>query len=313
MIKTMILQSRPISADLQLLIVSGLDQWLSMGTQQSAAFPGVLLLERGAVVMAIGFSVDAAGHCTATLPICVRPLDERTPTFVATCYSQLSDYVTSSHLKSLRCLLDSTTSPATLQLLQRCSWQTAATIVRWALRMSEERWLAFASTAGWSERFWIREVDVHTTMVDEILTEALADSQDLPVTMRPSARELILNWDALAQGYQAMGVSSLDQKSELAGLLVFSTIRDARQTNIEYIGVRTGFRRSGVARTLIRQVLQKTLVGEIVTAYADAANDPANRLYERCGFEVDGRWMLLNWDLSMNTRQQNEERNSLNR
>ncbi len=133
----MILQSRQICTDLQLLVVSGLDQWLPMGAQQSGSFPGVLLLERGAVVLAIGFSVDAAGHCTATLPICMRPLEVRNPAFIEIGYTQLAGYVAASNLKSLRCLFEPTTSPATLQILQRCSWRTAATIVRWALRLSE--------------------------------------------------------------------------------------------------------------------------------------------------------------------------------
>ncbi len=74
-----------------------------------------------------------------------------------------------------------------------------------------------------------------------MLTEALADSEDLPVTMRPSAKELILNWDALVQGYEAVGVSCSDQDSELAGLLVFSTLREVQQTNIEYIGYERDF------------------------------------------------------------------------
>ena len=59
---------------------------------------------------------------------------------------------------------------------------------------------------------------------------------------------------------------------------------------LEYMWVRPGFRRHGVATDLIRNVLRRLLNGGFVTIWLWVldGNEPARRLYEKCGFTSTG-------------------------
>lgn len=292
---TTILQSRQITTELRVLVVSDLSEWLRYTRNSASRFPGVVVLRHNTVALAIGFSVDAGGHCTATLPICAQPRDEQNTALAVLGYSELAAFSAAQNHRSLRCLIDMNCEQQTRELLAACEWKLVATIVRWGRTIPVHAGSDVDASQSGSNSFFIRKINVHELDVDALLNETLLESDDLPPEMRPRPLELVQNWDALESGYQADGLFECSGTSELAGLIVSSAASEGQQINIEYLGVRPQFRRRGIARMLIQHCMTQRAAGSLMTAYADAANGAANKLYEGLGFRPDGRWMLFLW------------------
>lgn len=88
------------------------------------------------------------------------------------------------------------------------------------------------------------------------------------------------------------------QESTPAGVLLMARI-PARQTlELVYLGLIPQFRGRGLGRELVRRAIDLTREADcdLVTVAVDAANDPAVRLYARCGFRETSRrraWMMV--------------------
>jgi len=128
-------------------------------------------------------------------------------------------------------------------------------------------------------------------------------SEDLASQSPPTAEALLNGWQHLQAKVfvcrieqEIAGVMSCATNTITAATIPSTALPPETNVCIEYIGVVPVFRRRQVASLMIRQIPKlmsmDTDCGKNgfwsralkVTAYSDAANTPATRLYQRCGF-----------------------------
>jgi RimJ/RimL family protein N-acetyltransferase len=90
------------------------------------------------------------------------------------------------------------------------------------------------------------------------------------------------------------GEWTIEVRNEKAVALVGVTREQdtpADECYLEYVWVRPGFRHRGIATDLIKNVLRRLLNRGFVTIWLWIldGNEPARRLYEKCGFTSTGR------------------------
>lgn len=125
---------------------------------------------------------------------------------------------------------------------------------------------------------------------EEALFETYADSRDAPEMDAFQRREDIL------AGYAAPPSSRWilsDEQGQYAGALVLTEQDHIGQLN--YLGVVPRARRKGLARTVVSWTLSHFRSRDVghVMVRLDARNEPALRLYERCGFLESHRDVLM--------------------
>lgn len=130
--------------------------------------------------------------------------------------------------------------------------------------------------------------------LESVLDEILRHSDDLPADIRPTGARLLKTWcgrgDLLVLVRDPSGVAGI---AALSGLATSSAV-------LEYIGVVPAYRRRGIGRRLLRLVEQQIMSrpgneGDgplVLTAYADAANEPAVSLYRAAGYSRTERYQL---------------------
>lgn len=133
-----------------------------------------------------------------------------------------------------------------------------------------------------------------TKVVCQILAES-ADLQRLPV---PLADDLLEDWRT-----RQVAIVLIRHDAQVIGLCAVATgssqfLDDSESTTalIQYIGVIPECRRTGIASgfmTLLPQILMRDDQPEFrkivsLRVFCDTENEPARRLYARCGFEISG-------------------------
>ncbi len=104
-------------------------------------------------------------------------------------------------------------------------------------------------------------------------------------------------WDAYHKELQTAtesimlvaGIDSTFHGTEIAGFIVARVIAD--EVHINNVAVRPAFRGYRIGSRLLRATLEQAQRGGAAIARLEvrAGNQAAQRLYRRCGFEVDGR------------------------
>lgn len=134
----------------------------------------------------------------------------------------------------------------------------------------------------------------------DIRLTALTDSPHaFAVTAAEAASRSDADWEALVRERCASGVSTTWLAHDSAGRAVgmVAAFDDPATTNLELVSmwVAPEARGHGLARRLVDSVV--TWAGErqapTVGLWVTCGNDPAIRLYERCGFTVDGDYRPL--------------------
>jgi ribosomal protein S18 acetylase RimI-like enzyme len=121
-----------------------------------------------------------------------------------------------------------------------------------------------------------------------LLLETYKDSADCPelARLRPIS--------AVIAGHQAAGefdpslweILRVDGRN--AGCILLAPLSDGRSVELAYIGVAPEFRRRGIATLLLRRALARCRArgARRLTLAVDERNEPAKRLYQRCGFQI---------------------------
>lgn len=104
-------------------------------------------------------------------------------------------------------------------------------------------------------------------------------------------------WDAYHKEMESGGdtimlVARTDlafHQNEIAGFIVARIIAD--EVHVNNVAVRPDFRGQRLGSTLLRRALEQGRLkgANVARLEVRAGNQAAQRLYERCGFEVDGR------------------------
>ncbi|MBL8814678.1 MAG: GNAT family N-acetyltransferase [Planctomyces sp.] len=293
-----------LQGDLRFAIVESLADWLH--GQSAVSFPGALLFDRSRLLVAAGFSTDSASVVSATTPI-VAPDHEPAsiPSHVLQLYSGLAYYARSQGWPAIRCLISFPVDDETRFQFSECPWEEAAIIQHWCRECSIVAESGSTLSLRDGSQIEILETDAgliqHQT---EDLRLILESSDDLPDALRPRADDLIGNWIRLdGVRYFIARKKSKYPNSGCIGLVVICG------RNIEYLGVSPGYRRQGVGAALVNESIRmierhscrdSALRGgsqgnSEVTAYSDASNVAANRLYDRLDFHVKSKWLLLVW------------------
>jgi len=127
---------------------------------------------------------------------------------------------------------------------------------------------------------------VSRNVLCDLLDETLQHSSDLPALPLPTAGQLFRLWGL---SRSSISICVAVQNDQPAGLMVTSMLQDggkveASEVVIEYIGVRLGSRRQGIAAGLLSDGICGTLPPQRLTAFAGAENEAAGELYRRLGF-----------------------------
>lgn len=141
--------------------------------------------------------------------------------------------------------------------------------------------------------------------LQDILDEILANSNDLPASIRPTGARLLCTWVQ-----RRAWIFCISSSSGLEGIAAVSGLnRTASDENsdsdspktLEYIGVRPKCRRQGIGG-LLMQMAEDWILREmsnpdgesmVLTAYADADNEAAMALYQSNRYQQTEQYRLL--------------------
>ena len=270
--------------------------------ESNTPFPNIVLLRDNRPCAAIGYLPESTGTLVVAKPV-VFP-DASGEVHRALCV-QLLEYVkrhaVSEGMQRLHLLLPASDGETGfVRLLLELGFVQATQIVQWDLTV------AVSPPCSPPDRSTLQLIDFEANAavgceIRFAIDAILECSEDLTNQPPPTAAELLRQWQRL---HASVFVYRVEQ--EIAGLMSCATNRinpaDAAATStmlasevnvwIEYIGVLPAFRRKQIASRMISLIpTQLSSVCDAhnpqalrVTAYSDAANTPANRLYERCGF-----------------------------
>ncbi len=141
--------------------------------------------------------------------------------------------------------------------------------------------------------------------LQDILDEILANSDDLPASIRPTGARLLCTWvQRRAWLFCISGSNGLEGIAAVSGLNRTasddSSDSDSPMT-LEYIGVRPKCRKQGIGG-LLMQLAEDWILREmstpdgesmVLTAYADADNKAAMALYRGNGYQQTEQYRLL--------------------
>lgn len=299
---------------LRFAIVESLADWLN--GQSAVSFPGALLFDRSRLLVAAGFSMDSASVVSATTPIVAPDSDSiGIPSSVLQLYSGLAYYARSQNWPAIRCLVPFPIDDETRFQFSDCPWEEAAIIQHWCRELPasvhpRDSDLSVITSHSQCPLKDCSTIDIQETDAGAVrqriseLRQILESSDDLPESLRPRAEDLTGNWARLeGVRYFVARMNSEQENPVWVGLVVLCG------TNIEYLGVSPHHRRLGIGSALVNESMSAIArnltqnsgsIGEQhwspqVTAYSDASNLAANRLYDQMDFHVESKWMLLVW------------------
>lgn len=304
------------------------------------AFPGIILLYDHRPCAAIGYTREPCDTVAISEPIVL--LEATAEFFRAFCgqlIEAVKRRAVSEGARRLQILLPEPAGNAGLErVLTEHGFKSTTDIVQWDLFvaavdrcMSPDRSIIQLYDFAASNTASAREIQ-------SALDAVLDSSEDLASQPHPTAAELLTRWQGMGAhvfvyriGHEIAGLLTCVTHPILSAVtpVVGTTSHSDTHVCIEYIGVVPAFRRWQIATLLIREL--PTLLSSIcdsdspaserlemqqvshrlngiksqglkVTAYSDAANVPANSLYQRCGFVRTISRHLWCCDLARNAR-----------
>ena len=283
-------------------------------------FGGVILQSGGRGVAAMGFSHEPDRTLAITDPLFLQP----TPTGIRQQWTgwllrivfQYAEKNGSRLLRSLQPVETATSESWMTQTLASSGFTKRAGVAvleKWTSAVPVPVTLDHQESAGGSAR--TGEPDPSTVMdvlaatqwpgnaategaLKAVLRAILTESMDLPHLPVPDVDEMLTGWRR-----QQAEIVLVRQHGKAVGVCVVSVDSEpipAAQVSpaaiILYIGVIPEVRRTGIASHLVallpgllsgaQQPQSRAITG--LKTYCDAGNQPARRLYARCGFNVSG-------------------------
>lgn len=287
-----------------------------------AEFPGIILLYDHRPCAVIGYSRDTGATIGISEPIVLqKATDDVYRALFGQMIRAVSRRALSEGARRLQVLLPASADDrVTGPLLTEHGFFCAADIVQWDLSVAAgNRHTPPDQCTVQHYDFATGRMTAHSE-IQVALDAILKCSDDLSNQPQPTAAELLSRWHRMqAQVFVCWMEEAIagliacvtNPPLSLAATLPENTSTSDMNISIEYVGVVPVFRRRQIASSLIRRIpalfaavydaqsprseVCKTRhipVGQNrthlqalrVTAYADAANTPANSLYLRCGF-----------------------------
>lgn len=295
-------------------------------TAPESAFPGIVLSSGDSPCAAIGFAVEPGAVLAITVPVF---LGDAAPEIRVSGMRRLLQEVHSEAarrscrmIRFVQSLQTSGEADWLNRLMEDAGYAVRARIAQWEkttatpadvetervktlLEDAEVSFVSFTSDL-------LRADTTSQHLVRNLLRRILSDSHDLINLPSPDADELLRDW--IEKNAAVFVGNRLVQPVALCVCIpegsFTGSILSAWQ--IHYIGVIPTERGKGIASRLIDQLPSQlsavsaisTLQGEMrFTVFSDTANQPATRLYHRCGFQSRGQFDVWCCSAVRNTRQ----------
>ena len=296
-----------------------------------ALFSGIILLHDDCPYAAIGYSKEPCSTMVLSMPIVLADVSDKIRRdLYDLLLDRVGQVSVAEGLTRMNFLQDnlSDDDAAFMSLLAERGFDPSTDILQWQLSIARDDPNCPSSTPAQQDTtncsdFSVRRYDSVKANVDEsvrfeaALQAILQCSMDLTSQPRPQAVDIIAKWRTLQtrvfvchiDGTIAGIISCVETKALNPSIDIttegqIDSASSELQVCVEYIGVVPEFRCRHVASWLIGQIpkLMQTngdnagsseaSVATVLKAFSDAANEPATRLYQRCGFLLASKMRL---------------------
>ncbi|MBC7964462.1 MAG: GNAT family N-acetyltransferase [Fuerstia sp.] len=294
----------------------------SAATGSPDAFPGIILLYDHRPHAVIGYTREPCETIVISEPIVLLPPTE--DVYRAVCgqlIEAVKRRAVSEGARRLQILLPVSAGDAGLErVLTEHGFMSTTEIVQWDLSAAAVDRCLSPDRSIIQLYDFAASNSASALEIQSALDAILEYSEDLAGQPHPTAAELLTRWQRMGadvfvyrSGHKIAGILTCVTHPILSAVAPVAGLTAHSDTNvcIEYIGVVPAFRRRQIASLLIGQIpvllnsicdsrspvserlktqqglhrLKENLSAAFnVTAYSDAANAPANSLYQRCGF-----------------------------
>jgi len=280
-------------------------------------FSGLIAIQPGRVMVCSGLGVESDHSLSLTPPMIVRFDRSASPDRAVRQLVEAAGLEASrTDCRRLRCLLPDNADAQLPLLLKQCGFRTVSHVSCWVASSGTGK----PMTDQNAEQSAVRVAELtdaaeSAAAVSELLSAIIEESDDLQQLPAPDAGALISGWRARQSkiicaynSNEAVGVAVVSQNAvshESSSDGTHHSARAGRRTDLEYIGVRPGWRRHGVANAIARHVFamsqdQSKPERDVadVAAFVDEQNTPAIEWYRQAGFRRESISRLFVRDLA---------------